>query len=144
MQQISRRTVSALVTLTITLGGMAVATAVAAPASAAIPFCNNHYLPAGNSGVPGFVSGSTTTYNCTLSQGRTGYPVRLLQESLRFCYGQNIAVDGSFGPATRSALIAAQKRVGVAADGVYGPVTAKAIEHSGYANGSGTQFCRKL
>ncbi|MBN0039948.1 peptidoglycan-binding protein [Cellulosimicrobium cellulans] len=144
MRQVQRRTLGALVTLALTLGGMAVGTALAAPASAATPFCNDHYLPAGNLGVPGFVSGGTTTYKCTLSQGRTGYPVTLLQRSLKDCYGQNIAVDGSFGPATRSALIAAQRTAGVAADGLYGPVTAKAIYHSGYANGSGRQFCGKF
>jgi hypothetical protein len=144
MRQVSRRVLGALITLSLSLGGVAVATAVAAPASAANPFCNDHYLLAGNRGVPGFVSGSTVTYKCTLSQGRTGYPVKLLQESLRFCYGQNIAADGVFGPATRSALIAAQRSVGVAADGVYGPVTAKAIQHSGYSNGSGTQFCGRF
>ena len=144
MRHVRRRALSALAALALALGGAAAATAVAAPASAATPICNGHYVPAGNRGVPGFVSGSSTTYKCTLYQGRTGDPVRWLQDTLKNCSGQKIAIDGRFGPATRAALVAAQKKAGVTADGVYGPVTAKALKHSGYANGSGQQFCMKF
>jgi len=144
MHQLRRRALSALATVALAAGGLTIATAAAAPASASTPSCNGHYLRAGNLGVPGYNSGSTSTYVCVLSQGRTGNPVKWLQQSLRYCYGKNIATDGIFGPATRAALVAVQKKVGVAADGVYGPLTAKAIQHSGYANGSGQQFCMKF
>ncbi|MGP7959855.1 peptidoglycan-binding domain-containing protein [Sanguibacter sp. A247] len=144
MRQIQRRALSALATVALAFGGFAVATATAAPASAATPFCNGHYTRAGNLGVPGYVASGTSTYVCKLSQGRRGNPVKWLQESIRYCYGHKIAVDGVFGPATRSALISVQRKVGVVADGVYGPKTAKAMQHSGYANGIPYQFCMKF
>ncbi len=52
-----------------------------------------------------------------------------LQNTLRMCYQQGIALDGDFGPATRQALMNAQtwerevRRQNVATDGVYGPRT---------------------
>lgn len=144
MRQVQRRAVSALATVALAFGGLAVATATAAPASAANPFCNGHYVKAGNLGVPGYEKSGTSTYVCTLSQGRRGNPVKWLQDSLRYCYGKKIAADGVFGPATRSALISVQKKVGVVADGVYGPKTAKAMQHSGWTNGIPRQFCMKF
>ncbi|SDC23261.1 peptidoglycan-binding domain-containing protein [Actinokineospora iranica] len=66
--------------------------------------------------------------NCVLGVGNYGPAVRALQESLRYCYGQKIAIDGDFGRGTRSALITVQRRVKVTADGVYGPNTNKKMK----------------
>ena len=49
--------------------------------------------------------------------------VKALQQNLNICYQQQLTVDGAFGPATKSALMAAQRKIGIAADGVYGPIT---------------------
>lgn len=65
------------------------------------------------------------TWGRGLSQGATGEDVRQLQ--LRISgypgYGAVLGLDGSFGPATRSALIRFQQAYGLAADGVAGPQT---------------------
>jgi hypothetical protein len=50
--------------------------------------------------------------------------VSKLQYALKLCNGaSNLRVDGIYGPATVSAVKAAQKRGGVTQDGVYGPNT---------------------
>ncbi|MBU7597547.1 peptidoglycan-binding protein [Streptomyces sp. P38-E01] len=60
---------------------------------------------------------------CTMSQGASGKHVTALQNALKFCYSQNIDVDGIWGPRTTAALKRAQKQMGVTADGVFGPKT---------------------
>jgi peptidoglycan hydrolase-like protein with peptidoglycan-binding domain len=50
------------------------------------------------------------------------FPVRPLQQLLR-ARGQQIAVDGIFGPATEAAVKAFQQSKGLAADGIVGPQT---------------------
>lgn len=50
-------------------------------------------------------------------------PVRTLQTALVICEGYSIAIDGSFGPATESALKSWQKLKGLTVDGRYGPQT---------------------
>jgi len=60
---------------------------------------------------------------CLLYQGLSNSGVKALQFTLNMCFGENLALDGIFGPLTKSALIRAQKAVGTAADGVYGPNT---------------------
>jgi zinc D-Ala-D-Ala carboxypeptidase len=65
------------------------------------------------------------TWNRSLSQGATGEDVRQLQIRLSGypAYGQVLALDGSFGPATRDALVRFQRAYGLTADGVAGPQT---------------------
>lgn len=65
------------------------------------------------------------TWGRTLSQGASGTDVRNLQIRLAGYpgYGAVLALDGSFGPATRSALIRFQQAYGLSADGVAGPQT---------------------
>ncbi|WP_423791085.1 D-Ala-D-Ala carboxypeptidase family metallohydrolase [Micromonospora cathayae] len=60
-----------------------------------------------------------------LSSGMTGEDVRQLQIRISGYpgYGATIAIDGAFGPATRSALIRFQQAYGLSADGVAGPQT---------------------
>ncbi|MET9479478.1 peptidoglycan-binding domain-containing protein [Streptomyces sp. NPDC006638] len=97
----------------------------AGPAAAATPTCN---WVASYSGawVPSLQSGNIT---CNLVQGTYGEAVRQLQTTLNKCYGARLTVDKSFGPATRSALVAAQRAAGTPADGEYGPNTRAAIRH---------------
>ena len=64
----------------------------------------------------------------TLYLGSTGPDVKLLQSILnRIGYNAG-AVDGTFGPATRRALVAFQSAFGLAIDGVAGPQTWAALE----------------
>ncbi|MFS0702693.1 peptidoglycan-binding protein [Cellulomonas sp. 179-A 4D5 NHS] len=133
-----RRTATALLAVTALLGG---GVATATSASAALAQCNNHDIREGNLGVPAYVSGSTIVRSCYLQSGSRNYAVQLLQDALRNCYGQGIAVDGSFGPATRAALVNVQRHHGIAADGSFGPQTRNTINFAGYANGSGALFC---
>jgi murein L,D-transpeptidase YcbB/YkuD len=55
-------------------------------------------------------------------RGDTAHPVRTLQHLLR-AHGQNVAVDGIFGPRTEAAVRAVQTGAGVPVDGVVGPQT---------------------
>lgn len=59
----------------------------------------------------------------TLRQGSTGAAVRALQAQLNKKRRLSLAVDGIFGPATRSAVLSFQRHAGIAADGVVGPTT---------------------
>ncbi|MEV0393962.1 D-Ala-D-Ala carboxypeptidase family metallohydrolase [Polymorphospora rubra] len=65
------------------------------------------------------------TWGRTLQQGASGEDVRQLQIRVAGYPGYNaqIAIDGVFGPATRSAVIRFQQAYGLAADGVAGPNT---------------------
>jgi zinc D-Ala-D-Ala carboxypeptidase len=65
------------------------------------------------------------TWGRSLSQGASGEDVRQLQIRVSGYpgYGSVIALDGAFGPATRSAVIRFQQAYGLAADGVAGPAT---------------------
>lgn len=69
------------------------------------------------------VRATPTTSNVTvLSYGSTGSLVRTLQQRLG-----GIAVDGSFGPATRTKVLAFQRSKGLAVDGYVGPATWAAL-----------------
>lgn len=67
------------------------------------------------------------TNRCLMEPGARHVGVEALQNSLKFCYGYNIAVDGIYGTNTKAALAGAQRQHGIADDGVYGPVTARNI-----------------
>jgi len=58
----------------------------------------------------------------TIQEGDSGSYVRSAQ-GLCIARGQNITVDGIFGPNTRSAVLAIQRAHHVTADGIVGPVT---------------------
>ncbi|MGW2183450.1 GH25 family lysozyme [Streptomyces sp. NPDC001732] len=58
----------------------------------------------------------------TVRTGSSGPAVRAAQAQLAG-YGNRIAVDGAFGPATRNATVAFQRSHGLAADGIIGPKT---------------------
>lgn len=63
----------------------------------------------------------------SLRQGAEGPAVRELQTVLRQL-GQEVAVDGDFGPRTRAAVAAFQRAKGLSPDGVVGPRTLAAID----------------
>jgi zinc D-Ala-D-Ala carboxypeptidase len=65
------------------------------------------------------------TWSSTLSEGSSGEDVRQLQIRLAGYpdYGEELAIDGEFGPLTAAALQRFQEAYGLAADGVAGPAT---------------------
>lgn len=71
------------------------------------------------------VADACYSWGRNLSQGTSGEDVRQLQIRISGYpgYGAVLALDGSFGPATKSALIRFQQAYGLAADGVAGPAT---------------------
>jgi hypothetical protein len=58
----------------------------------------------------------------SLRRGSTGFRVTAAQRLLRHS-GRSITIDGSFGPATESVVIAFQRAKGLVADGLIGPRT---------------------
>ncbi|WP_262848429.1 peptidoglycan-binding domain-containing protein [Mumia quercus] len=104
-------------------------TATATPAHAATPTCTEAVRKYSASGERMFipVQYSTLSPTCVMKRGNRNNAVKYLQEVMRDTYDYNIAVDGDFGPATQSALISLQRRLGITADGVYGPQTRDAI-----------------
>ncbi|WP_420794858.1 peptidoglycan-binding domain-containing protein [Salinispora tropica] len=65
-----------------------------------------------------------------MAEGAYSEAVFRLQVTLKRCYGANIATDSHFGPATKSALISAQRRENIAADGIYGTETRNNLDWS--------------
>lgn len=64
----------------------------------------------------------------TLKQGSSGNDVKALQRALNATRGSGLTVDGQFGPATHSAVVAYQKSRGLGADGIVGPQTWGALK----------------
>ena len=67
-----------------------------------------------------------------VAAGSTGDAVRGVQEEFRFrdlsgVAGQGLAVDGVFGPKTRTAVRGFQQALRIAADGIAGPLTWRAL-----------------
>jgi hypothetical protein len=68
--------------------------------------------------------------SCNLAEGARNDAVHTLQLTLNHCYGRGIAEDRQFGPATRAALLAVQRRFpSIPHDGQYGPLTRDSIIH---------------
>lgn len=63
-----------------------------------------------------------------LRQGDEGTQVKRLQQFLNWYGGYGLAIDGSFGIATKTALKAFQKSNGLVADGHFGPASLKAAK----------------
>ncbi|MFB7187848.1 peptidoglycan-binding protein [Streptomyces sp. NPDC056230] len=64
----------------------------------------------------------------TLQQGESGEAVKRLQRSLTAALGSTVDIDGSFGPATATALRGYQTSRGLTADGIAGPATWAALQ----------------
>jgi hypothetical protein len=62
-----------------------------------------------------------------ISSGSSGQAVRAAQTLLADKYGYGIAVDGTFGPATRNAVKDFQSDHGLDSDGIVGPLTWQAL-----------------
>lgn len=120
------------------LVGSLLAVLTAAPAEAALPFCTRS-SPASlridgaywRGSVPTTSSGS---YVCQLGVGSVNSGVTALQNSLRRCNARSvIAVDGEYGPATKSAVTTFQRWYDarssndIAVDGAYGVQTGQAM-----------------
>jgi peptidoglycan hydrolase-like protein with peptidoglycan-binding domain len=72
-------------------------------------------------------------------QGHSGYAVRQIQCEFNMSVrGPKLVVDGSFGPATKAAIVRFQKCVGVYADGIVGPTT---WSHLNYQANRGSRAC---
>ncbi|WP_406456502.1 amidase [Streptomyces sp. NBC_00876] len=69
-------------------------------------------------------AGSTST----LAEGASGDTVKRLQRSLTAALASTVGVDGSFGPATATAVRAYQTGRGLTADGIVGPGTWAALQ----------------
>lgn len=74
---------------------------------------------------------------CVLRVGNQGPGVFVLQDALRRCYAQKIALDAIYGPNTRDAVRAVQAFHGFKPqdiDGVYGPQTRAVMTFPKYRN----------
>jgi peptidoglycan hydrolase-like protein with peptidoglycan-binding domain len=61
-----------------------------------------------------------------VQNGNQGHPIRTLQFLLR-AHGDNLSVDGIFGPATEAAVKSFQANKGMTADGIVSPQTWPAL-----------------
>jgi len=110
--------------------GLVLVTATASSATANIPCSANRTVGSGSLTrvIPTTSSGSS---DCYLVQGNSGNGVRALQRALVYCEGYSVGssgVDGSYGPATKSAVLSFQRGNGLTADGQYGNQTRNSIE----------------
>ena len=72
---------------------------------------------------------STGSVDCAMGIGADSNAVGALQITMNVCYGEHLAVDNDFGPATQAALKRTQTKARTTPDGVYGPNTRKAMLH---------------
>jgi len=72
----------------------------------------------------------------TVREGSNGEAVRGVQ-TLLVKNGRSVAVDGAFGPATKSAVVGFQSAHGLAADGIVGPATWEHLVGSASSGGTG-------
>lgn len=74
----------------------------------------------------------------TLRKGSKGNAVKALQQALTDLGLYSGSISGSFGEATRKAVIAAQKQFGIAQDGVAGPITLGYLNLTAYSVPAGS------
>lgn len=86
----------------------------------------NYPLAFVTSGAPAAPKPNTRPDIPTLRIGATGSFVKLLQHAL-IKRGYKLTVDGIFGPKTRKAVMAYQKRCHMGVDGIVGPKTWRAL-----------------
>jgi len=70
----------------------------------------------------------------TLKQGSSGPKVKSLQQKLKDLGFDPKGIDGKFGPGTKKAVIAFQKRKGLQVDGIAGPATLAALKSGAGSN----------
>lgn len=99
----------------------------------------HYYIPTTSNG--------SRVRDCVLSQGNQGTGVKWLQHTLNVCYGQGLAADGIFGPATRTAVKNVQAYLKknrsslIVVDGVFGPQTSKYMSWGYYTDNGGWMLC---
>ncbi|MZD07235.1 hypothetical protein GTW43_19395 [Streptomyces sp. SID5785] len=81
---------------------------------------------------------------CWMDYGSTGKAVETLQLALKTCYARSIAVDGSFGSATRSALRYAQGQEKITVDGLYGEEVFSNIKWPRYRPDGSRNGCARI
>jgi peptidoglycan hydrolase-like protein with peptidoglycan-binding domain len=97
----------------------------------------------GSTSVPGgeVRADSSTSVACDMREGDVDEDaVRAVQAAMVRCNGQDVTVDGNFGPETRAALAQIQQQSGLSADGFYGPATREAMQWPA-TSASGTTVC---
>ncbi|MET7987690.1 peptidoglycan-binding domain-containing protein [Streptomyces sp. NPDC005281] len=100
-----------------------------AAAQAAMPSCTDYTIYYSGDFYAKYPVGADGSNFCGLRSGASGQQVYYLQETLNYCYGQDLGtIDGKFGPKTAAALARVQRSLGVDADGVYGPQTRDKIK----------------
>jgi peptidoglycan hydrolase-like protein with peptidoglycan-binding domain len=102
---------------------LTVSTPAMASTTASCTSLTIYQLRSGQGGQIPTIGWQTGKDNCLLGVGNQSIAVERLQYVLRYCYSRQIAVDGIFGPQTRTALQYAQRAEHISADGVYGPQT---------------------
>jgi Putative peptidoglycan binding domain len=97
--------------------------------------------------IPTVGNATPNQWSCILGPGDDSTAVSRLQIDLNNCFGDDLTVDGDYGPLTEAAVEGAQRKEGVTVDGIYGPQTIKGgsggyfeYQVSGYATG----FCDGL
>ncbi|MFF8319008.1 peptidoglycan-binding protein [Streptomyces bobili] len=138
--KIRTRARAALTATALTAGLVGGAIATAPSAAAAFPTCTSSGTLYGGSPtswtttMPAYyLASGAFVHTCNLRYGNTGEGVKTLQRALNLCYGTGLAADGSFGPATRTALRSVQGRIGAGVDGIYGPETRDKMAWPAYA-----------
>lgn len=85
----------------------------------------------------------TPEWESEVGRGGPDY-IRWLQSSLNKLLGLRLAVDGTMGPATRSAIRSFQRQNGLLADGMVGPVTEQALVRDGAGDPPGLRRLLRL
>jgi len=87
-------------------------------------------------GSTGSTGSAYTPAGFTLRVGSTGSAVSALQTALNSFGGAALVVDGSYGPATKAAVMSFQASKGLVADGIAGPLTQGALQTASAGSGS--------
>jgi len=113
------------------IASFGIALTPAVPVSAATPNCGGTSLVKGAltgqlERVPTVGNGTPNQFDCDLGPGGNTVAVMRLQIDLNACNGDNLKIDGIYGPLTRAAVRSEQIVEGLPSseqDGLYGPIT---------------------
>jgi len=91
------------------------------------PQCTHAGVEASSFGPMSVPVASDGSSSCFMDSGDVSSGVKAIQRALKFCWGQNIAIDSDYGPQTKQAVRNVQSILGISVDGVYGPKTHSAM-----------------